>query len=124
LVYLAKNNQIKKADLTAISKVAENMEEMGRRINRFIEDQAPWILAKDDSSEGQIKLFSVLRTGLEAVRLLFEAGSVIMPGISAQALGSLNIQIPQGGFKGLEFKLLALREGQKLGDIAVLFPKK
>ena len=102
-------------DSAEISKALDEIWELVRRLNRFVEEQKPWELAKEDSAEAQLDtaLYS-LAEGLRVVTLLLHP---FMPATTARLLDQLSE--PSRGLS--EF-------GSRPGDVAVssgppLFPK-
>lgn len=102
-------------DSAEISKALDEIWELIRRLNRFVEEQKPWELAKDDSADAQLDtaLYS-LAEGLRVVTLLLHP---FMPATTARLLD----QLSEPSRSLSEF-------GSRPGDVAVssgppLFPK-
>ncbi len=88
--------------------------------NRYVEDNAPWHLAKDSSPEGRERLTSVLYNLLETLRVVALHLAPFLPGASARLLQQLGVQdktAPDDWAWG------GLASGTKLPAGPVLFPK-
>lgn len=66
------------------------------QINKFIDTQAPWTLAKRaaDEPEAQAELFDILYASLEALRVVAILASPFIPGLSAKIWEQLGIPEP------------------------------
>jgi len=60
-----------------------------KRVNRYIEDSAPWNLAKDEATHG--RLAAVISTALEAVRIAALFTAPVMPRTSAEVWNRLGL---------------------------------
>jgi len=69
-----------------------------RRLNRYVEEQAPWQLAKDPAAAG--RLDQTLATLVAGLRLLTELLSPYMPASTERLLGALGA--PGGQLSGLD----------------------
>ncbi|MFO8074455.1 MAG: methionine--tRNA ligase [Polyangia bacterium] len=91
----------------------------------FINEMAPWKLAKSDTEEDQRLLDLVLYTGLEVVRIVAVLLSPILPEKCGQILSYLGERRPLDG--GVPFEQLSawggLSAGHQLGDVPRLFPR-
>ena len=91
------------------------------RANRYVEENAPWKLAKAPDQAAQLE--AVLYNLLEAVRLISVALLPVMPTIA----GQMRAQLGVGELTGTLPEELAwgrLPAGTKIGTVAPLFPKK
>ncbi|MEI8063470.1 MAG: class I tRNA ligase family protein, partial [Verrucomicrobiota bacterium] len=91
------------------------------RANRYVEENAPWKLAKTPDQAPQLE--AVLYNLCEAVRLISVALLPVMPTIA----GQMRTQLGIGKLTGKLTEELAwgrLPAGTKIGTVAPLFPKK
>ena len=87
-----------------------------RRLNRYVEEQAPWKLAKDDALQGQLDVaLATLVEGLRTVTVLLAA---YLPGTSATLLEALGA--PDDAWAAATFGAGAVTHVEK---VAPLFPK-
>ena len=98
----------------------EHLRRYITRANQYVEENAPWKLAKDPTQAG--KLNDVLYDLAESVRLISILITPVMPTIAG------NIRAQLGGTAGVvpsmeEARWGLLAAGTKLGTIAPLFPK-
>ncbi|MCX7680159.1 MAG: methionine--tRNA ligase [Spirochaetes bacterium] len=96
----------------------EQLWEFVRFLNKYIDNTKPWVLAKDGETE---KLSDVIRNLLESCYAVMLLLSPILRNTSEKVIEAL-------GMKGcgLNENLLTLRslkEGYKIRDIGILFPK-
>src|SRR5215217_7884154 len=88
-----------------------------KRLNRYVQDQQPWKLAKDPAEGERVdQILYTLAEGLRVVSVLLYA---FMPGKSEQLLAAL-------GHEDLvldEAKLGAVPGGAKVGELGQLFPR-
>lgn len=108
----AKMNELKVAD--AIDEVFVLL----RRANKYIDETAPWILAKDESTRA--RLGTVLYNLLEAIRFAAIALEPFLPDTSARILSQLNME--NGGLESLT-SFGALTPGRKVGAAEILFAR-
>jgi methionyl-tRNA synthetase len=120
MVLLACEGAVDKVDFDQISRLMKKLEEMGKEINRFVNEKQPWILAKN--TEDRKALESVLIVCLEGVRLLFESAWPVMPETSENVLSFLNLPSPEQGRKHTFFPR-RFRGGHKIQIGKVLFPR-
>ena len=88
-----------------------------RRLNRYVEEQAPWQLAKDPGAADRLQ--TTLRSLAEGLRVVTVLLSPYMPESTAKLLAAL-------GDERLELSAAAYGEGvggQTVGELAPLFPK-
>ena len=101
-----------------VADAAEALMALARRANKYIDETAPWALAKDGNSRG--RLGSVLYNLLEAIRFLAVLSSPFMPAtaeaICAQLGGAVCTLESTASFGGL-------RAGDRVGEPKVLFAR-
>ena len=108
----AKMNELKVAD--AIDEIFVLL----RRANKYIDETAPWALAKDENEHA--RLGTVLYNLLEAIRFAAVALEPFLPETSARILAQLNVE--NGGLESLTtFGLLPA--GSKVGPGEILFAR-
>jgi methionyl-tRNA synthetase len=91
------------------------------RANRYVEESAPWALAK--SADKSAQLDTVLYGLAESARLISVLIAPVMPSISEQTRVQLGAS-PKLAFLAEELRWGRLAAGTKLGPVAPLFPKK
>ena len=104
-----------------LTAALEHLRRYVTRANQFVEENAPWKLAKDPAQAG--KLDDVLYDLVESVRLIGILITPVMPTIAGQIrvqLGDSAVAAPT--LAAAQWGRLA--SGTKLGAIAPLFPKK
>ncbi len=88
-----------------------------RRLNRFVEEQAPWKIAKDPEQSGQLE--SVLATLVEGIRVITVLLHPFLPETTAKLLAVLGAEdVAFDGTRGLQPGKVT-----QVGDIDPLFPK-
>ena len=96
------------------------LDEVWRRIkllNRYVQDEAPWQLAKDDAESDHLdEVLYTLAEGLRVVSVLLHP---FMPGSAERLLAALGRE--ELGFEGAE--LGAVEGGAKVGELGQLFPR-
>lgn len=100
-----------------LSQALEEIFSVVRLVNRYLEERAPWRLAK--SPELRDDLVRTLRTSAEALRIALQLLYPVMPERAEkglQMLGSSNV-----GLDGLRWGLL--KGGEKLAPATPLFPR-
>ena len=97
-----------------VSDALEDIFELLRRSNKYIDDTIPWALAKDESKSDRLK--TVLYNLLESIRLSAVLLEPFMPDTSKKILNMLNTEN-----KSLEFG--SLESGIKLNESEVLFAR-
>ncbi len=102
-------------------RVAEAIDEVFtllRRANKYIDETAPWVLAKND--ETKPRLGTVLYNLLESIRFAAIAIEPFLPDTSARILKQLNVG--NGGLESLN-AFGALEVGSKVGEGEILFAR-
>jgi methionyl-tRNA synthetase len=106
-------------DRAEITQALERIWQRVRRLNRYVEEQAPWKLAKDDAQ--QDRLDTVLRSLAEGLRVVTVLLHPYMPETTQRLLDALG---------QTELDIQAARFGAGAPDAAVtpldppLFPKQ
>jgi len=108
----AKMNELKVAD--AIDEIFVLL----RRANKYIDETAPWALAKDESNKA--RLGTVLYNLLEAIRFAAISLEPYLPDTSKRILGQLNVE--NGGLESLE-TFGVLPAGGSVGAGEILFAR-
>ena len=88
-----------------------------RRLNRYVEERAPWQLAKDESQAAELD--ATLRSLAEGIRAVTVLLHPYMPETAAkllEALGDEELELESAGFG-------ARPGGGRVGKLAPLFPK-
>ncbi len=104
---------VDRADLTA---ALEEIWTRVRRLNRFVEEQAPWTIAKDDSRADELD--RVLRSLAEGLRVVGVLLAPWIPGATGKLLGALGA--PDDGYATAGYGAGAVTRVEKLDP---LFPK-
>ena len=100
-----------------VSDALEDIFELLRRSNKYIDDTAPWTLAKDETKNDRLK--TVLYNLLESIRISSILLEPFMPSTSKKIYKMLNTN--NISFETLKFG--NLEEGIKLNDSEVLFAR-
>ncbi len=104
-------------DRAEISQALEAIWERVRRLNRYVEEQAPWQLAKDPDRAGELDtVLASLAEGLRVVGVLLVPYLPASMGILLAAIGS-----SQDGFEAAGYQDSG--SGAEVSTIAPLFPK-
>jgi len=115
------SNYRKHMDVLDLTSALVEVRNFVIRANRYVEESAPWTLAKSPDKAQQLD--TVLYNLAESVRLITVAIAPVMPTISAQArtqlgVGEITGKLPE------ELMWERLPVGTKVGTVAPLFPKK
>jgi methionyl-tRNA synthetase len=105
-------------DRAEITAALEQIWQRVRRCNRYVEEQAPWALAKDP--ERAAELDTVLASLAEGVRVLSVLLHPFMPTSTQRLLDVLGA--PDTGFEHATFP--AAGSGRAVSELAPLFPKR
>jgi methionyl-tRNA synthetase len=89
-----------------------------RRLNQYVQDRAPWQLAKDESAAGELDM--VLYTLAEGLRVAAVLSQPVLPSSSDRLLEALG-QTEDRSLAGA--RLGAAGGGARLGELGQLFPK-
>ena len=105
-------------DRADLSGALEQLWQRVRRLNRYVEEQAPWQLAKDPARTGELDVALVsLAEGLRAVTVLLTPW---MPESTAKLLAALGR--PDDTIGAATFG--AAGGGARISDLPALFPKQ
>lgn len=122
--------ELKTAALEAVTKVDKHISDyhmsdaveavisLAKRCNKYIDETAPWALAKDDSKKE--RLGTVLYNLLEGIRFIAVLVSPFMPDTSKAILEQINCNI--NTYDSLE-KFGALKDGNVVGEATPLFSR-
>jgi methionyl-tRNA synthetase len=105
-------------ELFAVAELSAALEEIWRhvrRLNRYVEEQAPWALAKDAAQRAALE--GVLASLAEGLRVVTVALQPFMPGKTAQLLEAL------GAGAGGPREFSAAGFGGRVSALPPLFPK-
>jgi methionyl-tRNA synthetase len=91
------------------------------RANRYVEESAPWKLAKDPAQSP--RLDSVLYNLAESLRLIAVLVTPVMPNMATQIRAQLGVTVSLGKLDD-EAVWGRLPSATKIGDVSPLFPKK
>jgi methionyl-tRNA synthetase len=108
---------VQRLDRAELSAALEEIWQRVRRLNRYVEERAPWQLAKDEAAATELDrtLYS-LAEGLRVVAVLLHA---YMPASSERLLEALGN--PRRGITGAKFGMTG--GGARVGELEPLFPK-
>ena len=91
--------------------------ELVRRLNQYVQDRAPWKLAKDDGAAAELD--TVLYTLVEGLRVAALLSAPVLPETSERLLAALgHTDLALGNAR-----LGAVPGGGSLGELTQLFPK-
>jgi methionyl-tRNA synthetase len=105
------------------SKALEAIWGLLSAVDKFIVRQAPWKLAKEPAPSDKVRLDTTLYTAAEALRIATALLSPVLPESCAKIWSQLGM--PES-LESVRFDSLAwgqLRPGQKIGQIAAVFPR-
>ena len=100
-----------------LSQALEEIFVLVRAVNRYLENRAPWKLAKDPARRDD--LVRSLRTAAEAMRLALQLLQPVMPEKAEAGLRMLGSE--DLGVEGLKWGVL--KDGAKLAPAQALFPR-
>ncbi len=101
------------------SQGLEKLFKFIRELNRFIENKAPWKLAKNQDKESKKALTDALASLMEGIRLSVQLLQIIIPESSSKLMAALNLKHNANDFKWNANYL----SGTKLSEKLLLFPK-
>jgi methionyl-tRNA synthetase len=104
-------------DRVELTNALDEIWQRVRRLNRYVEEQAPWQLAKDPQRSEDLD--RVLRTLAEGLRVVSVLLAPYLPDATAKLLAALGA--PDLSFTGARFGAGEIRSAQKLEP---LFPKQ
>jgi len=104
-------------DRAELSQALEAIWQRVRRLNRYVEEQSPWVLAKDPDRAGELdRVLASLCEGLRVVSVLLTPYLPHSVGVILGALGQPDSTIAAADFR-------ETGSGQRVEAIAPLFPK-
>jgi len=106
-------------DKLAFSDALEAIWELVRRANKYLDESAPWRLAKDPSKADRVA--TILYNCVEALRFLSILVSPFMPGASKEILQQIGIPEKEQTFADLEWGKMP--SGATLGKVKPVFPR-
>lgn len=101
-----------------ISDALDAIMSLARRSNKYIDETAPWILARDEAKRE--RLATVLYNLLESIRFIAVLLSPFMPDTAKEIFSQL--RCAQTGYESLS-AFGALKEGEKVGTPVPLFSR-
>jgi methionyl-tRNA synthetase len=104
-------------DGAEISQALDTIWQQVRRLNRYVEEQAPWLLARD--ADRGAELDRVLASLIEGLRVVTVLLSAYLPAATARLLASLDEQ--DTAVAAAQFR--ARGSGRRVRSIEPLFPK-
>ena len=107
-------------DRVELTQALDRIWQRVRRLNRYVEEQAPWKLAKDPDRAADLD--TVLRSLAEGMRVLAILSAPYMPATSDKVLGALGIA-DEDRLALTNAKLGAGPRGNRIGELPQLFPK-
>ncbi|MGA1846378.1 methionine--tRNA ligase [Deferribacter abyssi] len=116
------NEVDKHIDSIAFNKALMSIWTLVAELNKYIDKNAPWMLAKDDSQRDRLE--TVLYVVLDGIRILSLLIYPFMPKTSEEIRNQLNIKIDifKESFEDLK-KVKLLKSGNKIGEVKQLFPR-
>jgi methionyl-tRNA synthetase len=110
-------------DRFEFSKGLETVWTLIGAVDKFIVQNAPWKLAKQNDQESQTRLSTTLYTSAEALRIVTALLGPVLPQSAPKIWTQLGMKdsIESIQFEALEWGQLPT--GQKIGDIAAVFPR-
>ncbi len=106
-------------DKMAFSKVLEVIWELVRRANKYLDESAPWRLAKESSNKDRVA--TILYNCVEALRFLSILVSPFMPGASRKILEQIGIPGKEQTFADLEWGKTP--SGVTMDKVEPIFPR-
>ena len=103
-------------DRAELTQALETIWQRVRRLNRYVEEQAPWQLAKDEARAGDLD--RVLRTLAEGLRTVTVLLWPWLPASAEKLLGALGVPDLSLSFAGLDGARV-----QRVAPLEPLFPK-
>jgi methionyl-tRNA synthetase len=105
-------------DRAEVTIALEQIWQRVRRCNRYVEERAPWVMAKDPASAGALD--QTLASLAEALRVISVLLAPYMPSSTAKLLDAL--AAPDLSFEGARFA--ARGGGRSVAPLEPLFPKR
>ena len=98
----------------------ERIWQLVRRLNRYVEERAPWLLARDDAPAAAAQLDETLASLAEGVRVVSVLLVPYMPATVEQLLAALGT--PETAFQGARFAEHG--SGAQVGALEQLVPRR
>ncbi|MFY9469287.1 MAG: methionine--tRNA ligase [Solirubrobacterales bacterium] len=106
-------------DKIEVSAALDDIWSLVRRLNRFVEEQAPWKLAKDEAQSERLDV--VLYALIEGLRVVSVLLNPFVPRSSERLLDAIGCA---GAHRDLGSAVFGAGEGgQRIGELPSLFPK-
>ncbi|MGB8511046.1 MAG: methionine--tRNA ligase [Pyrinomonadaceae bacterium] len=105
----------------AFHRALESVWGMIARVDKFISDAKPWVLAKSD--EQRETLSAVLYRSAETIRWLAVLLHPVMPGATRSLWRQLNLSGDVGEIDPTKLTWGDLRPGSRIGEVSALFPR-
>ncbi len=105
------------------SQALEHIWSIIADVDKYIVEQAPWKLAKDESGAVQKILDDTLYTAAEALRIVCGLVSPVLPHSAEAIWKQLGFEQPVSAVKAEDLVWGKLQLGQKIGQIAAVFPR-
>jgi methionyl-tRNA synthetase len=103
------------------SKALETIWALIARVDKFIVERAPWKLAKDPASQGDLD--TTLYTAAEALRIITALLSPVIPESTAKIWSQLGFTQPLSEVRTADLHWGHLPIGQLLGAVSGVFPR-
>jgi methionyl-tRNA synthetase len=104
-------------DRADLSAALDEIWDRVRRLNRYVEERAPWVLARDDAQAARLdQVLAGLAEGLRVVTVLLHPYMPDTAGRLLDALGRPAVDYDQARFR-------AAAGGARVADLEPLFPK-
>jgi methionyl-tRNA synthetase len=91
-------------------------------VNKYIVENEPWAVAERDDKDSKARLATILRTAVEALRIVTALTHPVIPEATARIWSQLGL----GDIKQLDLRQLAwgqIPNGTKLGKVEPVFPR-
>jgi methionyl-tRNA synthetase len=107
-------------------KLLESIWTLVALTDSFLSEQAPWKLAKLETTESSIVLRQILYTAAESIRIITALSYPVLPYATAKVwaqlgLGDIELAAKNGELKNLKWG--GLKPGTKLGPLSPIFPR-
>jgi methionyl-tRNA synthetase len=110
-------------DKLDFSKGLETIWSLISDVDKFIVERAPWKLAKSTDDGAQDKLDDTLYTAAESLRIITALLAPVMPQAAQKIWSQLGMLEPVESVKLADLKWGGLPAGQKVGEVAAIFPR-
>jgi methionyl-tRNA synthetase len=110
-------------DRFEFSKGLEAVWSLLSTVDKFIVEQAPWILAKKTDAESQARLDAALYTSAEALRIATLLLHPALPDATTRIWRQLGMTQPLASQRLQEISWGQLEAGQQVAEVAAVFPR-